>query len=102
MIVVLVRKLLVALWKYVNAGLVIEGGRSSKPPDDTRNALSIPRLGSALMYQMNRPWVLTALPAGNKAGPVLLSPCLLQAGLWRSRPRAATVCEVLQARTLGR
>lgn len=26
MIVVLVRKLLVALWKYVNSGLVIEGG----------------------------------------------------------------------------
>lgn len=38
MIVALARKLLVALWKYVNAGIVIEGGPEIRLTADSSTA----------------------------------------------------------------
>ncbi|MER8811362.1 hypothetical protein [Mesorhizobium australicum] len=42
-IVALARKLLVALWKYVNAGVIIEGAAMKRPPD-----APLPELSSAI------------------------------------------------------
>ena len=86
-IVALARKLLVALWKYVTAGVVIEGAMM-RPPDDSRSASNtvifqdLISPGGSRWTNRSKPMALNAV---FENGSRLPEPCPPQAGCWCSR-----------------
>jgi transposase len=101
LIVALARKLLIAFWKYVTAGIVPEGAEivaawARAPPN-------LPEPDQLRRIQASGPRFGLAPKAEKENGSALLSPLPTQAGYWCSRQeRAATGCEFEAASATSR